>query len=487
MIRRLARVAAAATLAVPLVALVPGPAAVGGAAAPHGAPGIGDPYFPLDGNGGIDVRSYHVHDRYRFREGRLSGWTALRLTATEALSGFNLDFLLPVSRVKIDGRRVHFDQGRHELSVDAPLEAGRDVRVVVRYSGRPGEYSYAGESNWLANRNEVVAMNQPHMAPWWFPSNDHPLDQAWMRISITAPKAKRVVGNGRQIASEVHGALRTTTWRADEPMVPYLAFFAAGSFRVARGTLDGLPWYVAVSKALPTSAQQDAMTLMKRTPELLQWLESVIGEYPFSVTGGLTTSLPVGFALENQTRPTYPWMGSGPGAVKTVVHELAHQWFGDSVAVEGWDDIWLNEGWATYFEWYYDETHGGRTTDDWLRSTYDLPADDPFWSHEVADPCPQHQDCVRWIFDPFVYERGGMALAALRNRIGDADFSALMHRWVTDHERGNGSTAQFEALAESVSGEDLARFFDAWLHSTTKPADTAENGLANPGVAPTGR
>lgn len=474
--RRLLALALAAGLAASSPAVVP--ASYAGSADPHGAPGIGDPYFPLDGNGGIDVRSYHVHDRYRFGEGRLSGWTALRLTATESLSGFNLDFLLPVSLVKIDGERVHFDQGDHELSIDAPLEAGRDVRVVVRYSGLPKKYSYAGESNWLANGDEVVAMNQPHMAPWWFPANDHPLDKAWMRISITVPKEKQVVGNGRRIARDVHGALATTTWRADEPMVPYLAFFAAGRYAVAQGELAGRPWYVAVSKGLPTSSQGAAMHLMKQTPELLQWLEGVIGPYPFSVTGGLTTNLPVGFALENQTRPTYPFMGDGPGAVKTVVHELAHQWFGDSVAVEGWTDIWLNEGWATYLENYYTETHGGPTTDELLRDEYgDIPADDPFWKHEVANPCPDHEDCVSWIFAGFVYERGGMALAALRNRIGDADFAALMHQWVTDRAGGNGNTAQFEALAESVSGEDLTSFFRAWLHSTTKPADTAANGL----------
>jgi aminopeptidase N len=316
------------------------------------------------------------------------------------------------------------------------------------------------------------------MAPWWFPANDHPLDKARVRMSITVPRSKQVVGNGHLVDREVRRTLATTTWEATEPMVPYLAFFAAGRYDIARGRTDGRPWYVAVSKGLQTSSQQEAMRLMKQTPQLLHWLERVIGTYPFDTTGGLTTALPVGFALENQTRPTYPFMGEGPGAVKTVVHELAHQWFGDSVAVAGWTDIWLNEGWATYFENFYTETHGGPTTDELLRDEYgDIPADDPFWSHEVADPCPGHQDCVRWIFDSFVYERGGMALAALRNRIGDADFSALMHQWVTDRRGGNGSTAQFEALAASISGEDLSGFFDAWLHATTKPADTVENGL----------
>jgi aminopeptidase N len=455
-----------------------GPATYAGATRPHGAPGIGDPYFPLDGNGGIDVRSYDIHDRYRFGSGELSGWTALRLTATESISGFDLDFLLPVSRVEVDGRRVRFDHGHHELSIAAPLDAGETVRVVVRYSGTPASYSYAGESNWLANGSEVVAMNQPHMAPWWFPANDHPLDKSHVRMSITVPKDRQVVGNGRLVDRHVHGGLATTTWEAAEPMVPYLAFFAAGRYVIERGRTDGRPWYLAVSRTLPTSSQQEALRLMRRTPQLLHWLEGVIGDYPFAQTGGLTTSLPVTFALENQTRPTYPFLGDGPGAVRTVVHELAHQWFGDSVALARWKDIWLNEGWATYFENYYLERHGGPTTDELLRDEYgDIPDGDAFWHHEVADPCPAHEDCVDSIFASFVYARGGMALAALRNRIGDADFSELMHRWVTEHAGGHGDTAQFEALAASVSGQDLTGFFDAWLHSPTKPADTVENGL----------
>ncbi|WP_051548679.1 M1 family metallopeptidase [Nocardioides sp. URHA0032] len=448
------------------------------AAAPHGAPGIGDPYFPLDGNGGIDVQSYDIHDRYRFASGRLSGWTALRLTATEALSGFDLDFLLPVSRVEVDGHRAPFDQTHHELSIDAPLADGESARVVVRYAGAPGHYSYAGESNWLADRHEVVAMNQPHMAPWWFPANDHPLDRSTVRMSITVPKQKQVVGNGRQVGRTVRRGLATTTWEAGEPMVPYLAFFAAGSYEIARGHAGGRPWYVAVSKGLGTTSRQVAMGLMKQTPTLLHWLEGVIGDYPFAEAGGLTTALPVGFALENQTRPTYPFMGDSPGAVRTVAHELAHQWFGDSVAVRGWTDIWLNEGWATYFENFYTETHGGPTTDELMRDEYgDIPAGDAFWNHEVADPCPDHEDCVGPIFASFVYDRGGMALAALRNRIGDQHFSELIHQWVTDHQGGNGDTTEFETLAESVSGADLTGFFDAWLHSDSKPADTAANGL----------
>ena len=449
--------------------------------APAGAPGIGDPYFPLDGNGGIDVLSYDVHDRYDLATQRLSGWTALRLRATASVSSFDLDFLLPVRSVRVDGVDTAFTRRPHELVVARRLTRGDVVGVRVRYAGQPDRHSYAGESNWLANAGEVVAMNQPHMAPWWFPSNDHPLDKATMRISITVPQRYVVVANGRQVRRTEADGLATTTWRADEPMVPYLAFFAAGRFRVASGTSGGLPWLVAVSERLGTAEQRTAMDLMRRTPALVAWLQGVLGPYPFSTVGGVTTSLNAGFALENQTRPTYPYLGGGAGAVATVVHELAHQWLGDSVAVSAWRDIWLNEGAATYAEWLYDETHGGQTVAHRLRSEYAaIAADDPWWAHEVADPCPTHLRCIDSIFAGFVYDRGAMALAALRSRIGDAAFGQLLRRWVAERAGGNGSTADFESLASEVSGADLSGFFTAWLHTASKPAATADNGLAQP-------
>ena len=482
--RRLASLAATAALVLSVSGPVAGPVATAAgrsvslSRAPHGSPGIGDPYFPLDGNGGIDVLRYDIQDRYRFTERVLSGRTAVTLRTTEALASFDLDFLLPVRWVRVDGRTVRFHQRGHELVVEHASRAGQRLRVVVRYSGRPGRFAYLGEHNWLANGREVVAMNEPHMAPWWFPANDHPLDRALVRMSITVPKAQQVIGNGRRVGRVVHGPLATTTWQADEPMVPYLAFFAAGRFVVDQGRTDGHPWYAAVSALLPAAERRVAMRLMRRSPELVSWLEERLGPYPFSTTGGLTTSMEPGFALENQTRPTYPYLGDGPGAVTTVVHELAHQWFGDSVALAAWRDIWLNEGAATFMEAYYDETHGGQSAQQWMRTAYDDtdPSDD-FWHHEVADPCPTHQDCVNSIFRQFVYQRGGMALQALRNRIGEDDFWTLLQRWVTDRAGGNGSTADFEALAAEVSGQDLSGFFDAWLHSPTKPADVVANGL----------
>jgi aminopeptidase N len=450
-----------------------------GASAAHqerpraGAAGIGDPYFPRDGNGGIDVLHYDIHDSYAFGSGRLTGTTKLDLRATEDLSRFDLDFLLPVRSVTVGGRRATFVQtGDHELRIEppAPIVTGQQVRVAVRYAGFPATGSSGGESNWLADDAEVVAMNEPHMATWWFPANDHPLDKASYDIRITVPKGKDVVANGVLVDRRKHHGRATTHWRADEPMASYLAFFAAGSFETRSGTYNGRPYYVAVSDGVPQPLHDDAMSLMLRSGEITAWLESLLGTYPFSSTGGLITSLPVTFALENQTRPTYPAVGSSN--VPLVVHELAHQWFGDSVSVHGWRDVWLNEGFAQFLQKYYAEAQGQQSTQTWLTETYDryLPQTE-FWKLRLDDPGRGH------LFDTPVYDRGAMAVQALRHRIGDPAFWSLLRSWVDQRRYGNGTIAELEALATSTSGQDLTSFFDAWLHQKTVPARTAANGL----------
>ena len=157
------------------------------------------------------------------------------------------------------------------------------------------------------------------------------------------------------------------------------------------------------------------------------------------------------------------------------MHELAHQWFGDEVSIDRWRDIWLNEGFATWVEWHYDETHGGTSAGERLRIlyTYGYPKNDPIWDRDIADPGPKH------LFDRAVYVRGAMALQALRNRIGNADFAALLRAWVEQRRGLPSRVGQLEALAETVSGDpDLDGFFDAWLRDTRRPARTAANGLS---------
>jgi aminopeptidase N len=433
-----------------------------------------DPYWPLDGNGGTDARHYDIRVRYDFGSGRLTGRTAVTMVATEDLRSLSLDLLLPVTDVTVDGRAARFGKpSKHELRV-VPAHAiakGQRFKVVVRYAGRPAAYGYAGERNWLADRAEVVAMNQPHMAPWWFPSNDHPSDKATYDVRVNVPRGKQVVGNGVRVGRKVSGARATTHWRETAPMATYLAFFAAGDFAIQKGrSASGIPYYNAVSKRLPRDQQPRITRVLRRSAAITDWLQSRLGSYPFASTGGLVTSLDVGFALENQTRPTYgSWIYPS-----VVVHELAHQWFGDSVAVRRWRDIWLNEGFATFMEVQYAAAHGGPSVEQFLDDGWDAACGTPsssYWRLNIADPGPAH------VFDDPVYDRGALTLAALQHRIGAGAMTTLLRRWVSEHRGGNGTIEQFEALASSVAGADLSGFFDAWLRSGSAPEATAANGL----------
>ena len=256
--RTLSRPLLAAALCAAMTVGLTGATATAGSLAPRapidGASGIGDPYWPLDGNGGIDVSSYAISNRYALATKRLSGRTKVELTATSDLSSFSLDFLLRVSKVTVDGASADFakSDGGHELRITPaePLAAGSAHTVVVTYADHPGKYSYAGGRNWLASKREVVTMNEPHMAPWWFPANDHPLDKAIVDVRIRVPKGREVISNGELKGKRVGATSTTWHWRADEPMVPYLAFFAAGDFTIAQGARQGLPWLVAVSQGL---------------------------------------------------------------------------------------------------------------------------------------------------------------------------------------------------------------------------------------------
>ncbi len=466
--------AAPATTSTRATGVVDTPSSSSAVAAPvAGSAGIGDPYWPLDGNGGIDVKHYDIRDRYEFAGGRLSGTTTLTIRATRTLSRFNLDLLLPVEEVFVDGApAAHSRPHKHELQITpaAPIVAGAVVEVTVSYAGKPGQIEYAGEGNWLADDREVVTMNEPHMAPWWFPANDHPRDKARFDIAIKAPASHQVVANGLFVDRTVSGDLATTHWRSNDPMVPYLAFFAAGRYDVQKGTFRGLPWYAAVSRTLSSGQREASMRLMKRSRGVTAWLENHLGEYPFESTGGLTTGLQPGFALENQTRPTYPALSGG--GLSLVVHELAHQWFGNSVAVESWSDIWLNEGLATFMEVYYTEKHGGRTGTKWLRDSYlQQRSAAGFWRLRLDDPGRNN------IFDNAVYVRGAMTAQALRDRVGERDYWRILRTWVRTHRDGNGSSTQFEKRAGQISGERLGSFFDAWLRGAKPPKRTAANGL----------
>ena len=459
-----------------LTTAVPSTATTRTAEAPGvGSPSGGDPYFPKDGNGGYDVRHYAIKDTYRPGSGRLAGTTVVHAVATRELRAFHLDLALDVNAVSVDGRKAAFRKpDAHTLRVRPlrPLEAGERFQVVVRYHGNPSKTRVPGYgSPFFQERGEGLAMGEPQIGPWWFAANETPADKATYRIAIRVPRGREAVSNGELVGRRSTKAWTTWRWRMSDPMTTYAAFFLAGELAIRRGKDQGRPYVYAVTKQLAPKARQRWFKRLGRTGQVTRWLEDEFGDYPFTSIGGVAPGVDAGFALETQSRPVYPatW---GLAEISLLVHEMAHQWFGDSLALQRWRDIWLNEGFATYAEWRWSETHGGPSTDRWLREYYDVtPARSRFWRTRIGAPGPKK------VFAGPVYERGAMTLAALRNVIGDDDFTTLMRRWVADNAHGNVTGRQFRQLAEEVSGEPLDTFFQEWLADRDRPADTAANGL----------
>ncbi len=438
----------------------------------------GDPYFPWDGNGGYDVEHYRIVTTITPRTGKLRGTTRVTARAGEAaLRSLSLDLVLTPDWVRVDGRRARFHKPRaHELRVRpaSPIAAGSTFEVVVRYHGQPARRAAAGVSPFLWAPGEAMAIGEPQIGPWWFAANEHPSDKASYDVTIRVPRGQQGISSGRLVRRTVSGRRVAWRWRQDTPIATYLAFLAAGSFEMRHRVVEGRPTVYAVSRKLGKAQRARSFRLLERTPAVVAWLEGWLGDYPYETSGGVVSGLYAGFALENAGRPTYPYVG-GPGSrwnESLLVHEMAHQWFGNDVSLRRWRDIWLNEGLASYAEWAYGEQQWGDDVHRRLLDEYDRRgASSGFWRLRLSDPGP-----VR-LFDPPVYDRGAMTVAALRCRIGATQLDELLRSWVSGRAGGHGTVADFRALAEDVSGQDLDAFFDAWLDTTAKPAPTSVNGL----------
>ncbi|MEU9471196.1 M1 family metallopeptidase [Streptomyces avermitilis] len=451
-----------ATVPVALAALLAaaGPASAGTV----GSSGAGDPYFPLSGNGGYDVRHYGLSLGYDPSGGHLDGKAVITARATQRLTRFDLDLSgLKVTGITVDRTKAAFRRDGQELVVTPrrALHRHQEFRVTVTYQGKPKPVTDPDGSldGWIPTDDGAFVAGEPQGAMTWFPANGHPSDKASYDITITVPKGRTAVSNGVLLGQSTAHGRTTFRWRQSEPMAPYLATATVGTFKVERYTTpDGLKVYNAVDPREATAAAP----VLKKLPSVLAWESGIFGPYPFKGAGAIVDRAPnVGYALETQTRPVYD---SAP-ELSTLVHESAHQWFGDSVTPTRWRDIWLNEGFATYAEWLYAEQHGGRTAQQIFDALYASPAGDDLWAFPPADP-----GSGAHIFETPVYARGAMALQKLRTAVGDKTFFRILRTWAGDHRGGHGTTARFTRLAERLSGKNLERLFHVWIGTAGKPS-----------------
>jgi aminopeptidase N len=438
-----------------------------------GSPGVGDPYFPGEGNGGFDAQHYDLNLKYTPRTNRLAGVAQIRARALAPLTRFDLDLAgLRVRGVTVDGVKATFARAGHELQITpaTPLAAGHEFRVRVRYRGVPRTVvgsPILGDSpyGFLHTPDGEFVATEPNAASTWFPCSDHPSDKATYTFRVTVPKGRRVVANGRLRSRSTRHGRTTFVWAENAPMASYLATIDTGRWKIGRGrTKGGVPILVAVDPSLLREWRNALRHYVRVIRRVVDYESTVFGPYPFTSTGGIFDDAAfhgerLGFSLETQTRPVY----SGNIDDLTIAHELAHQWFGDSVSVAAWKDIWLNEGFASFAEYLWLAHTGFQSAHRSFVLDYQEPRRSPFWKLVIADPK------ARNMFDIAVYRRGAMTLQALREKIGDAKFFALLKAWTATYRYGNATTPQFIALAEQMSGQDLGAFFQTWLYTPRKP------------------
>jgi aminopeptidase N len=500
-------------IAAPTAAAKPGKGNVGSRS-------LGDPLLPQLGNGGYDAKSYRIKLNYdpaanEFERAR----TKLVARAKKKLKKFSLDFQdLDVARVKVNGRRAKFRQveAKPDLSeipeVTQPMKLvvkpkprarpkrHRKFTVSVRYWGTPEEITDPDTSieGWIRacfpldpprTCDGSFVVNEPMGAQSWFPSNNYPTDKARFDTLIRVPDAKTALGVGELVRTREHGDGTTTWhWREDDPTATYLTTATVGDFiyRVESMTETStgrtLPIYNAIDTTA-TQAQLDAINAsLAAAPGQLNFLSGIYGPYPFDSTGAVADrAAGVGYALEVQTKPHYAG-GSTSGNPNintgTHLHELAHQWFGNSATLQTWADIWFNEGWANWSEWYWDFAENGAA--DPAQIFDDLYATTPDEDWAIAPAVLDGDPANLFLFFP-TYQRGAMTLQGYREIVGDDTFFSFARELLDRYAYGNVSTQEFIAVAEESSGFDGAEldlldgYFQQWLYGTVKPAILPED------------
>jgi hypothetical protein len=479
-----------------------------------GGRSLGDPLFPQIGNGGYDVKHYAIDLDYdpvtnTFGEGTS---TTISAKATQSLSEFSLDFQdLDVSSVLVDGEEAEFEQVEAtsdlspepdviqpmKLVVTPPegLPAGERFEVVVSYTGTPvhvidpdlsseGWIPACYTVDLIETCDGAFVVNEPIGAQGWFPGNNYPTDKATFDTAISVPTGKTALGIGELSARVDDRAAGTTTWSwsSDEPAATYLTTATVGDFIYTEDELPevttgrDLPVYNAVDvSATPVQLDNVNASIRRMRGQLNFLSERVFGRYPFSSTGVVADrAAGVGYALEVQTKPHFSGSNSGPSVgVNTLLHEIAHQWVGNSVSPETWREIWFNEGWATWLTWYWDFEDNSDTVSP-AEQFENLYASTPDGEWEQA-PALLDDPAELFVPDFPVYVRSAMTIEAYRRIVGDETFFDFTRELADEFAYGNISTGEFIefAIDESrLEGDDLellGQFFEQWLLVGAKP------------------
>ena len=425
-----------------------------------------DPYLPGHGDRAWSAAHYSLDLDCDLVGNRLRGEAVIDAVAEDTLSRVVLDLAgLDVAKVTVDGRppaKYAARSNRLVVTLATQIESGTAFRVVVKYAGTPKPLidKHHGDAGWEELADGVIVAGQPHGAPTWFPCNDRPDDKASYSISVTTSADYTVVANG-ELADKKRGS-SSLTWRYEqvEPMATYLATVQIGRYQLRTFDDASVPMVAVV----PADVDDGFEAAFGRQPEMMERFVEWFGAYPFASYTVVVTADDLEIPLESQGLSTFGrnYCRDDWGAERLVAHELAHQWFGNSVTLARWQDIWLHEGFACYCEWLWSEASGGDTADQWARHYHDRLSELD-QDLVLGDPGPE------LMFDDRLYKRGALTLHALRLSVGDDAFFALLKDWVTEHTGGSVTTEEFRDFAADRTETDLEELFDEWLTEPELP------------------
>lgn len=425
-----------------------------------------DPYLPANGNLGYRVSRYDLDLEYKVSTNRLAGTATITATTVSALTRFALDLSnsLQVERVTVNCKRAsRFTHRSRKLTITMAneLPAGGAMTIVVKYAGNPRPIRGPwGEVGWEELTDGALVASQPNGAASWYPCDDHPISKAAYGITITTDSPFLGVANGVLQRKRTKAAQTTWVYEQVEPMASYLATIAIGQY--TRKTLATKP--VPIQAVLPPRLRRNLEVDFAKQVQMMTAFREMFGPYPFPEYSVVITDDELEIPIEAQGMSIFGANhcdGTG-SSERLIAHELAHQWFGNSLTLSRWKDIWLHEGFACYSEWLWSEHSGGMSTEAHARKYYDRLASSPV-DLVISDPGPS------LMFDDRVYKRGALTLHALRKQLGDSKFFELLHEWTKEYRYSSVSTEDFTGLAARYSPQPLNDLWDQWLGQRSLP------------------
>ena len=421
----------------------------------------------------IDALHYRFAITVGEQSARIDGEATATFRILAPVSSLELDLIsgagergMTVTTVTRRDATVPFThtENRLRLPVPSSVRAGDEVTYTITYGGTPVD----GLQVLTNMHGERVMFSEgwPNRARHWLPMIDHPYDKATSEMIVTAPARWQVVSNGVLVEEvDLDNARRRTHWKQSVPLASWLFALGVARFDAHHaGSVQGVPLQ---TWAFPQDRTAARALFEKISRRAIDFFAARIGPYPYEKLANVQAS---GFAggMENATVIFYGEKGVASGR-GPVVHEIAHQWFGNSVTERDWDDVWLSEGFATYFALLYQEQFEGRdafvealtrSRTAILRSAQKLP-DTPVVHRNLSD--------MGRVLNTFVYQKGGWVLHMLRREIGVDHFWTGIREYYRRHRDGNASTDDLRQVMEQVSGQDLTRFFDQWLNRGGNP------------------